>query len=64
MAKAAYNHKEPNALAKLILEASKVKDRDLTKTQNMLKAKGYGVAKSNATSVLFTSPSCFIYWHS
>jgi hypothetical protein len=48
MAKAGYNHKEPNRLGRLIPEASEEKDCDLTKTQKMLKAQGYGVAKSKA----------------
>ncbi|GMY33246.1 hypothetical protein FCV25MIE_28488 [Fagus crenata] len=48
MAKAGYNYKEPNGLGKLIPEASGEKDRDLTKTQKMLKAQGYGVEKSKA----------------
>ncbi len=48
MAKAGYNHNEPNGLGRLIPEASGEKDHDLTKTQKMLKAQGYGVAKSKA----------------
>ena len=46
MAKVGYNHNEPNGLGSLILEASREKDRDLTKTQKMLRAQRYGVAKS------------------
>ena len=38
MAKAGYNHKEPNGLGRLIPEAPGEKDRDLTKIQKMLKA--------------------------
>ena len=48
MAKAGYNHKEPNGLGRLIPEAPGEKDRDLTKIQKMLKAQGYGVVKSKA----------------